>query len=129
MIIKDMNHSVRGMTFDIDASFKPYKESTETKQVTLRFHFDDVPLKDIFTKACSSARISWQNGPGRAKFDTWKDRQVVPVNFTAPGVKVKTREEKIEEYKVLLIGAGMKEDEATVLATKMADNPDVIPSK
>ena len=102
MIIKDMDHTVNGVTFDIAASFKPYAESTETKQVTLRMLFTDIPLRDVFTKACSSARISWQNGPGRSKFDSWKDRQVVNVNFAAPGVKVKTPEEVRKEGKAAI---------------------------
>ena len=127
MIIKNMDHTVSGLTFDIDASFKPDADSTDKKQVTLRIHFNDVPLKDVLTKACSSTRISWQNGPGRSKFDTWKNRQVVNVDFTAPGVKVKTREEKIDELIQAFRQAGLPEDKALELATKAIDNPEVIP--
>ena len=125
--IKD--YRVNGVTCDIAASFKAFAEGTVTKNVTLRVHFDNVDLKDIFTKACSSTRISWQNGPGRSKFDTWKDRQVVNVDFASPAKKVKTREEYIEEYAGVFVKAGLGEDKALELATKAVDNPEVLPDK
>lgn len=114
----DMNQVVSGLTLDIDSSVKKDKNSNESKKVTLRFHFEGVTLRDVFTKALSSARISWQNGPGRSQWDSWKNGQVVDVNFASPGQKVKTREDRINEY----VNAGMPRN----LAEKLVDNPELM---
>ena len=112
-------------TFDVACSIRPDKDSTEKKTVTLRFRMNSVPLQDVVTKALSSAKIQWQNGPGRSKFDLWKDKGVVEVDFKSPAAKVKTREEYIEEYKSAFMRAGLDEKKAEELATKAVDNPEV----
>jgi len=100
-ITKVQDYTVSGK-FDIDSSIKPHGESNEKKQLTLRFVLDKVALVDIITPALSTKRINWANGPGRAKFDTWKDRSVLEIDFVAPGKRVKTRDEHVAEVKGLL---------------------------
>ncbi len=121
--VKD--YSVSGK-FDITTSIKPDKDSVESKTVTLRFLLNSVSLQDIITKALSTARISWQNGPGRSKFDTWTDRSIIEVDFTSPAKKVKTREESIAEAKAVLLKAGLPVEQAEEMATKVVDNPELI---
>jgi len=119
------DYTVTGI-YDIECSLKRDKDSTESKQVTLRVHVNSIPLKDIVTKALSPVKISWQNGPGRNKFDSWKNRSVVDIDFKSPGTSVKTREESIEELKVAFMKAGLPKEQALELATKSVDNPEVL---
>lgn len=112
--------------YEIDCSIRPFKGSDEQKHLTLRVHFDDVPLKDVITKALAQTRIAWQNGPGRSKFGRWTDRQTVDIDFTSPSKAIKTREEKIDELKVTFMKAGLPEDQAMTLAVKAIDNPEVV---
>ena len=110
--------------YDIDASFKTDGESS--KHVTLRFVMNNVPLKDIITKALATARITWANGPGRSKYHTWKDRSVVRVDFSSPAKQVKSREEIYNETYETFRKAGVPEAQAHEYATKVLDNPEVI---
>lgn len=119
------NYAVTGK-FDIATSVKADADSTTVKTLTLRFNLVNVPLKDIITKALSSARIAWQNGPGRSKFDSWKDRSTVEVDFTSPAKKIKSREEKIAELSLDFQRAGLAKKQADELATKAVDNPEVL---
>ena len=81
----DMNTVVQGIVLGKVCGIKPDGDSTESKSITLRIGFNGVTLKDVFTKAVSSAVIQWQNGPGRKQFDTWTDKGTVNVEFKAPG--------------------------------------------
>lgn len=121
--VKD--YSVTGV-FDIAASFRAFKDSDEVKTVTLRFHLDSVPLKDLVTPALANKRITWQNGPGRSKFTSWKTGQIVDVDFSSPAKQVKTREERIDETKAMFIAAGLPAEQALELATKAIDNPEIV---
>lgn len=124
-ITKAADYLVTGK-FDISTSIKPDADSAETKTLTLRFNLNSVPLRDIIQKALSTSRISWQNGPGRSKFNTWKDRQVIEVDFSSPAKRIKSREESIEELKTAFQKAGLPLEQAIELATKAVDNPEVI---
>lgn len=124
-ITKAADYLVTGK-FDISTSIKPDADSVESKTLTLRFNLNGVPLRDIIQKALSTSRISWQNGPGRSKFDTWKDRQVIEVDFSSPAKRIKSREESIEELKAAFQKAGLPKEQAAQLATKAVDNPEVI---
>lgn len=110
----------------MDCSIRPYKGAPEQKHLTLNIVFDSVPLKDVITKACSTARISWQNGPGRSKFETWKDRQSVSIDFSSPAQQVETKEEKIAKLAGEFKKAGLPEDQALEYATKAIENPEII---
>ena len=122
-IVKD--YCVTGK-FDVDCSIKMDKDSEESKHLTLRFNMDRVDLVSIVTKALNSAKIQWQNGPGRAKFAHWTDRGVVDVNFSAPGKNVITREEKIQGLKIAFMKAGLDDIQSGELAKKSVDNPQVL---
>jgi len=124
-ITKVNEYNVTG-TFDIEASFKADKDSDEQKQVTLRVHMDNTPLRDVITKALSQVRIAWQNGPGRGKFNLWKNRQTVDIDFTSPAKSIKTQEELITEYEMAFRKAGLPKEQAKELAIKAVTNPDVI---
>jgi hypothetical protein len=81
----DLKQTVHGVTIAKACSIKPYKAADTSKQVTLNVRFEGVALQSVFDKAVAGAVIQWQNGPGRSKFDTWKDHQVVDIEFKAPG--------------------------------------------
>lgn len=111
---------------DVACSFRADADSTEKKNVTLRIHYQSVSLRDVIAKSVAPVRISWQNGPGRSKFNTWKDRSTIDVNFTSPAAKIKTRDEQIDEYTAAFRRAGLSKEKATELATKAVDNPELI---
>ena len=112
----DLNTIVNGITLEKACSIKADKDSSESKSITLKVLFNGVTLKDVFAKAVSSAVIQWQNGPGRTKFTSWTDKQVVSIDFKAPGANIETREDKIAK----LVANGFKPE----VATYAIDNPE-----
>lgn len=110
-----MTKVVKGVVMTKACSIKPDKDSDQSKQVTLSVKFDGVTLQSVFEKALSSAVIQWQNGPGRSKFDTWKNGQVVVVEFKAPGRAPQVSPQA--QFKADLEAAGVdSKDKAAVLA-------------
>lgn len=81
----NLKEKVSGVVLTKVCGIKPDKDSSDSKQITLKVTFDGVELEGVFQKALSSTVIQWQNGPGRKQFNTWKDGQVVNVQFNAPG--------------------------------------------
>lgn len=81
----NMKQIVSGVILTKACSISPDKDSEESKTIHLRVKFDGVTLGDVFAKAVSGAVISWQNGPGRKKFDTWENGQSVEIEFKSPG--------------------------------------------
>ena len=80
-----MNETITNVTLTKACSIKPDKDSTESKQITLRIKFDGATVQSVFDKAVAGAVIQWQNGPGRKGFDGYKNGQTVDIQFTAPG--------------------------------------------
>jgi hypothetical protein len=112
--------------WDIQASFKPHKESKISKVVTLRFNLDKVPLKDIITSSLRDKRIDTVNGKLRKNFDTYKDKQVVEVDYTSPATNIMSEQERIDLLVVNFRKAGLPESEARKLAEKAIKNPDIL---
>jgi hypothetical protein len=81
----NLNELVTGVVLEKVCSIKPDGDSTEKKSINLRVKFDGIPLQAVFDKAVSGAVIQWQNGPGRSKFDAWRNNQTVEITFAAPG--------------------------------------------
>ena len=81
----NLNEVVSGVTLEKVCGIKPGNESDQKKNINLRVKFDGVTLGDVFNKAVSGAVIQWQNGPGRNKFDTWRNNQTVEITFASPG--------------------------------------------
>lgn len=79
-----MNEVISDVTLMKVCSIKPDKDSTESKNITLRVKFDGSTMQGVFDKAVSGAVIAWQNGVGRKGFDTFKNNQVVDIQFNAP---------------------------------------------
>lgn len=123
---KDLKEYVVTGKFDIASSIKPDKDSAESKTVTLRFNLEKVPLSDLLSPALSSKRITWQNNVGRPKFDKIKDRSIIDVDFTSPGKKIVSEEEKIEMLAEQFMKAGLKRAQALEMATKAVKNPELI---
>lgn len=121
-ITKVNDYSVTG-TFDVNTSIKAFKDSDEVKQLTLRIHMNNVPLRDLITKSLRPVVIAWQNSIGRTKFNHWTNHSTVNIDFGSPGKQVKTREENIEDLKVAFCKAGVDEGQALELATKAIDDP------
>ena len=119
------DYSVTGV-FDLAASFKEDGESKDSKQVTLRIRLNNVALLDVITPALSTKRINWQNNVARKNFHSFKNGQIVEIDFLAAGKKVKTREEMIEETRTMFMKAGLDEEMALELATKAVDNPEMV---
>ena len=124
-ITKVNDYSVTG-TFDVNTSIKAFKDSDEVKQLTLRVHVNQVPLRDIVTKSLRPVVIAWQNGSGRGKFNNWINHSTVDIDFGSPGKQVKTREEDIEDLRIAFCKADVEEKQALELATKAIDNPTVL---
>ena len=82
--IMDMKQIVKGVVLTKACSIKADKDSTESKTIHLSVKFDGVVLQDVFDKAVSGAVIQWQNGPGRSKYDSWKNGQGVTIEFKSP---------------------------------------------
>ena len=80
----DMKQVVKGVVLSKACSIKAEKDSTESKVINLSIKFDGVDLQSVFDKAVASAVIQWQNGPGRSKFDQWKNHQTVEIEFKSP---------------------------------------------
>lgn len=83
----NLKDKVQGVTLVKACSIKPDGDSTESKTIQLEVKFDGVDLEDVFAKALSSTVITWQNGVGRKNFTTYKNNQVVKVDFKAPASK------------------------------------------
>lgn len=66
--------------FDIAASVKPEKGSNESKQVTLRFRFNNEPVANVIQSSLKDKRINWQVS-ARNKFDSLVDRSIVVVEY------------------------------------------------
>lgn len=80
----NMSELITNVTLTKICSIKADKESTESKQVTLKVKFDGASLQSVFDKAVAGAVIQWQNGVGRKGFDTLKNGQTVDIQFNAP---------------------------------------------
>ena len=79
-----LSEIIKNIIVSKTCSIKPDADSAESKTVTLKVKFHDVPLQAVFDKAVSQTVIQWQNGPGRSKWNLWKNHQVIDVNFKAP---------------------------------------------
>lgn len=126
--ITNVNEYTLTGKFDIAGSFKSDGDSDESKTVTLRFVMDHVPLIDVITPALSTKKIVWVNGPGRSKYDTWKDRSTIEVNYAAPAKRIVTREEKIDatadtfmRARIKVDGKEMTREQAVEFATTAVD--------
>lgn len=80
----NMNEVIANVTLTKVCSIKADKDSTESKNITLRVKFDGTTLQSVFDKAVSGAVIAWQNGVGRKQYDTFKSNQTVDIQFNAP---------------------------------------------
>jgi hypothetical protein len=80
----NMNDIISNVTLTKVCSIKADKDSTESKNITLRIKFDGATVQSVFDKAVAGAVIAWQNGVGRKGYDTFKPNQTVDIQFTAP---------------------------------------------
>ena len=80
----NLNEVIANVTLTKVCSIKPDKDSDESKNITLKIKFDGATLQSVFDKAVSGAVIQWQNGVGRKNFDTYKNGQVIEIQFSAP---------------------------------------------
>ena len=80
----NMNEVIANVTLAKVCSIKADKDSTETKQITLKVKFDGATVQSVFDKAVAGAVIQWQNGVGRKQFDTFKNNQTIDIQFSAP---------------------------------------------
>ncbi len=80
----NMTEIIANVTLTKVCSIKADKDSTESKQVTLRVKFDGATVQSVFDKAVAGAVIAWQNGVGRKGYDEFKAGQVIDIQFTAP---------------------------------------------
>ena len=121
--IKD--YTVTGV-FKTTTSIKQDADSTESKHINLNIRMNNTPLQDVITKALRPTVISWANGPGRSKWNTWKHNGSVDIDFKAPGKKIKTRDESIEDARLTFMKAGISDVDAMAMAIKVVDNPELI---
>ena len=111
--------------YTIAGTFKADADSTEKKSFTLRFNFSNVRVKDIIASSLADKKIAWVNN-NRKNYGKVKNNAIIDVEYTAPGVAVKSREEQIEELSIQFQKAGLGKEQALELATKAVDNPEII---
>jgi hypothetical protein len=70
--------------WNIAGSMKSEGKSNESKNFTLKVKFNSVPVSDIITKALEPTKIAWTNGQGRKNFGSYKNAQVIEIDFKAP---------------------------------------------
>ncbi len=109
-------------SYEVVGSFRADNESTESKTVRINFLFNGDSIKDVMNKACSSAKISWVNGPGRKNFDSWENGQVVTVDFASPGKTSLTDEQQMQKLANGLKAKGMTPEQMIEYLTKLANN-------
>lgn len=80
----NMTEIITNVTLSKVCSIKADKDSTDSKQITLKVKFDGSTIQSVFDKAVAGAVIQWQNGVGRKNFDTFKPGQTVEIQFNAP---------------------------------------------
>ena len=80
----DMNEIISGVTLTKVCSIKADKDSTESKNITLKVDFSGATVRSVFDKALAGAVIQWQNGQGRKTFNKLTANQVVAITFIAP---------------------------------------------
>ena len=124
--IKNVNEYCVSGVFSVNTSIKAFKDSNDSKQLTLRVHMNSVPLRDLITKSLRSVTIAWQNSSGRSRFEKWTNHSTVDIEFNSPNKKVKSNEEKINELFVGFCAAGVEKDQALELATKAVNNPVIL---
>jgi hypothetical protein len=77
------DYNVKG-NWRISGSVKPDGTADESKKFTLDVHFD-CAVQDIILKALEPTKISWANNVGRKHFDTFKNGDVIKIDFKSPG--------------------------------------------
>ena len=108
----NMNEVITNVTLTKVCSIKADKDSTDTKQITLRVKFDGATIQSVFDKAVSGAVIAWQNGVGRKQFDTFKPMQTVDIQFTAPASKATETPENAFTREAIAAGVDMNNESA-----------------
>ncbi len=108
----ELTQKVNGIVLEKTCRIKESGDLDVMKQVTLKIRFDGITLSDVFAKAVSSTVISWQNGPGRSKFNDWEDGQVVEVDFKAPGQKAQVDPKTAMRQKATAAGIDVNDPEA-----------------
>ena len=67
-------------------SVKSDSDSNDSKKVTLKVKYHNVTIQDLANATLGQGVVvKWQNGPGRKNHASWKNGQVIEVNFTSPG--------------------------------------------
>lgn len=108
--IKDFQ--VNGI-WSINGSMKPFKGADDSKSFTLNVKFNNVPVLDIVNKALDPTKIQWVNGPGRTKYDHWKDKCTVDVDFKSPARAPQLS--PMEQFKLDAAVAGVDIDDKQAL--------------
>lgn len=120
---------VRG-SWDIQSSIKADNDATTGKTVTLRFEFNGDPLTAVMARSLADARVTWANSKwGRANIVNIRNASVITVQFKSPAKKPETREQKIQDNLAIFLKAGVDEDTALEMATKVVDNPEIVPAR
>jgi hypothetical protein len=86
-------YSVSG-EFDISASIKSDRDSLESKTVTLRFMFDQVPLSDIIASSLKDKRINWQTS-ARSRFNSITNKAVIRVDYKGGRSHITSKEQVV----------------------------------
>ena len=128
MIITNENvrdYQVNGV-WSIAGSMRPDNESKEVKKFTLKVKFANVPLADIVNAAIGSqpTKVQWCNGPGRKHFDTWKNNQVVDVDFKSPGRAPQLT--AMEQFRIDARAAGVDVEDKAALTAYITEQLDKI---
>jgi hypothetical protein len=80
--------------FDIAASVKSDRDSLESKTVTLRFVFDQIPLVDIIASSLKDKRINWQT-TARSRFNSIQNKAIVRVDYKGGRSQITSKEQVV----------------------------------
>jgi len=104
-----LSEVLEDMYLDKACSIKPFKDAEDSKTVTLRINFSNITIADVLEKAIRTAVISWQNGPGRKKYNSWTNGQVVGIAFSKPAQTIETPAETMR--KAIRVAGTMSKEE------------------
>jgi len=116
----DMNEVITGVKLSKVCSIRADKDSTESKQVTIKVKFDGATLGSVFEKAVAGAVIQVQNGRLRKEYDQLKNGQVIEIQFSAPAAKAQIDPEQAMITKLQAMTPEQRLAYLKELATKAA---------
>lgn len=124
-----MENTVGQMIGKVRQNLSITNTKNEKVQIGVTFDFSMCTLSDLQAWLVGNRVIAFQRPTRALSVSEIKALDGTTVMANECGRKVKSREERIGEMKVMFMNTGMKEDKALTLATVAIDNPDTLEVK